>query len=125
MKALEMGLMPPGESIWPAAVCIAIGAVVPIGALVAALVATLHAPPPHGIPSDLVIAGGWGEDFYGMVWGSAAGVGCTAVIAGAILAWRLIHRHERGQTAAQQAPDFEKDKPAFDPDAYDTVGTRG
>ncbi len=109
LRALEMGIPLPGDRAWPAVVCIALGAVVPLGALGVALTATLSAP--HWAHSGASMA---------ILWGGAAAIGVSGVRAGAGLAHRLFDREY------SQIPVMPAGKPAaFDPDAYDTVSRRG
>lgn len=128
LKALEMGLPVPGSAPWPALMAIAIGAVVPVGALAAALAATAIGP---RAPTDHVALAAWTSQnqataYYANVWGGATGVGVTAVIAGAVLAWRYMGLRQKSDRDryAYGEPDYAA-KPPFDPDAYDTVSQRG
>lgn len=109
LRALEMGIPLPGDSTWWVVVCIALGAVVPLGALGVALAATLKAPP--WVHSGVSMA---------VVWAGAAAVGVSGIRAGAGLAHRLFDRQW------PRSPLATTDKPTvFDPDAYDTVSRRG
>jgi hypothetical protein len=130
MKALEMGLPVPGAAPWPALTAIAIGAGVPIAALAAALIATAMAPRPPADADHLALSVWTQRDqttgYHGLVWGGASGIGVTAVLAGAVLAWRYMglrhspsHNHHAYDEAGYAA------KPPLDPDAYDTVSRRG
>jgi hypothetical protein len=109
MKSLEMGLTPgPSGFDWPAAaVCIAIGAGVPIGSFVVAWLASLTAD----VPSEIWVA---------PILVSFGAFGTTM-----ILSLRIIE--PKGKTRPlgreQTASNFEK--PEFDPDAFDVVGSRG
>lgn len=108
LKAMEMGLVPPPAGLsWPAAaVCIAIGAGVPIGSFLVAWLAVLTADVPAGV-------------FVAPVF-----VSLSAVSAARKLAYRVID-----PKSAAKTPSFAQSKPAgkpeFDPDAYDVVGSRG
>jgi hypothetical protein len=108
IKAMEMGLAPqPSGLDWPsAAVCIAIGAGVPIGSFVVAWLATLTADAPDGI-------------WVAPVFVSFAAIGATRK-----LAYRIIDPRSGSKKPAyaQSAPTG---KPEFDPDAFDVVGSRG
>jgi hypothetical protein len=125
MKALEMGLVPPGETAWPVGACIAIGAGVPIAALVVALAATLNPPSKYLAFEERA---DWlaqnSTDYFGLVWGCAAGVGIIAVIVGGILTWRVLSR-SRSATLTAIPPYPTNAKTLLDPDAFDTVGRRG
>jgi hypothetical protein len=110
MKSLEMGLVPlPSGLDWPAAsVCIAIGAGVPIGSFLVAWLATMTA------------------DVPGEIWLAPVFVSFAAIGSARKLAYRVIDpaKSNSYKNVIKQAsmPDG---KPAFDPDAYDVVGSRG
>jgi hypothetical protein len=108
IKAMEMGLTPQPTGLdWPAAaVCIAIGAGVPVGSFLVAWLATLTADAPDGI-------------WVAPVFVSFAAIGATRK-----LAYRLIDPRSgiKRPIPARSAP---LGKPEFDPDAYDVVGSRG
>ena len=108
IKALEMGVSPlPGGLDWPgAAVCIAIGAGVPIGSFAVVLLAALATHVPNAI------------------WVAPVFVSFSAVSAARKLATRLIDPRSGGKKPAY-APSTTTGKPAFDPDAFDVVGSRG
>ena len=109
MRAMELGLNPPSESpspFWPSLAAIAIGAVVPLGSMIFAWLASRSNPN--------------AED----MWPAAAGIGVTGLICGTILAARLGCSRSKSQESAPAAADH-RAKPSFDPDAYDTVGSRG
>jgi hypothetical protein len=102
MKALDLGQPLPGGEVWPSAAAIAIGAVVPISALLIALIGGLAgAHEEVAVPSTLV--------------------GFSGVIGGSILATRLIGNRNR----AKRQDLYANGKPHMDPDAYDVVGRRG
>ena len=105
MKALEMGLVP-GPSGWPLAfVCAAIGGGVPIGVTYFLWQAS------HQFAFDQ------------SHWSLAVSLGVPAIVSASVLAWRgLASRSSSGQPALDRTIDA---KPAFDPDAYDVVGSRG
>jgi hypothetical protein len=108
VKAMEMGLAPQPTGLdWPAAaVCIAIGAGVPVGSFLVAWLATLTADAPDGI-------------WVAPVFVSFAAIGATRKLAYRIIEPRL---GAKKPTYAQSAP---AGKPQFDPDAFDVVGSRG
>ncbi|GIW86109.1 MAG: hypothetical protein KatS3mg108_0433 [Isosphaeraceae bacterium] len=127
LRALELGMPLPGAVPWPALMVILIGAGVPIAALAAALLATAIGPraPQSADPVILTI---WSRQnpptaYYGVVWGSAAGVGITAVIAGTLLAWRLMNAQRPSDRLAD--PTYAAKPELLDPDAFDTVSRRG
>ena len=109
MKALEMGVAPsPVGMDWPAAaVCMAIGAGVPVGSFAICWLATLTADAPDGI------------------WVAPVFVSFSAIGAARKLAHRVIDPRsgsKKKPTCARSAP---AGKPEFDPDAFDVVGRRG
>ncbi len=124
MKSLEMGLTTPADNAWHAAICIAIGAGVPIAALVIGLVASLNAPAKIHTGSEIVV---WTPDqsnlYYGCVWGASIAIGVVGVIAGTLLGALLLARKQTAKAEPSARDDSQK--PLFDPDAYDTVGSRG
>ncbi len=126
MKAIEMGMPIPGHYPWPAIAVIAIGAVVPVCAFAAALIATAIGP---RTPNNDAVAALWSAQsstaYYGTIWGGASGVGVTAVLAGAILAWRLMGTERKPGRRVESASDYAGKPVSFDPDAYDTVSRRG
>lgn len=128
LKALEMGLPVPGAAPWPALTAILIGAGVPVAALAAALVATAIGPRAPQDADHMTLAA-WSSQnhstaYYGTVWGGAAGVGVTAVLAGAVLAWRAMGLRARTDRGGYVEAPYAA-KPPLDPDAYDTVSRRG
>jgi hypothetical protein len=128
MKALELGIAPPGDNAWPAAVCIAIGAVVPISAMGIAMIVTLVTQRSMMLDGNSV---SWPmsrfEEFHGILWGCATAVGVIGVIGGVALAFRLLGGRKRPvrPPAADPFAQVAQLKPSFDPDAYDTVSRRG
>jgi hypothetical protein len=108
IKAMEMGLAPPSAGLdWPgAAVCIAIGAGVPIGSFLVAWLAALTAPVPHAI------------------WIAPMFVSFAAIGAARKLAYRLIDPRSKSKKPAY-TKSTPTGKPEFDPDAFDVVGSRG
>lgn len=109
MKALEVGLVPqPSGLDWPAAaVCIALGAGVPVGSFLVAWLAALTAGAPDGI-------------WVAPVFVSFAAIGASRKLASRIIDPRPASR--RDSFARQGNPAA---KPAFDPDSFDVVGARG
>jgi hypothetical protein len=106
IKALEMGVVPqPGGLDWPsAAVCIAIGAGVPIGSFAVAWLAALTADVPR------------------VIWVAPVFVSFSAISAARKLAYRAIDPKSGAKKSIKSAPIG---KPEFDPDAFDVVGSRG
>jgi hypothetical protein len=109
MKSLEMGLVPqPSGLDWPAAsICIAVGAGVPIGSFLVAWFATMTSDVP-------------GEIWLAPVFVSFAAIGSTRK-----LAFRIIDPKNGLKSVSRAQTTSTVDKPAFDPDAYDVVGSRG
>ena len=101
IRALELGRVLPGDEPWanPARVSLAIAVGVPISVFLCAGMATT--------------AAGFREE----IWIAAMLVGMTAVVSGSILAGKHFAREAMARSIEV--------KPAFDADAYDTVGTRG
>ena len=101
MRSLETGRSMPGESIWPQAfVCAAVGAGVPVGAFFftfLAWISSSHTP--------------------GEIWLAPVVVSLAALMSSKVMALSLF-RMTNHETAMEA-------KPAFDPDAYDVVGSRG
>lgn len=102
MRAMEMGLPVPGDLGWAAATAIAIGAGVPIGSFVAALVARVA------------------TDAGDNIFAAPAVVSVVAVACGTSMCKRLI-----GRGRVEEAEPHPAGKPAFNPDAYDAVARRG
>jgi hypothetical protein len=100
MRALELGRFNPGDESWsvPLKISAGIGVGVPIVAMIAAMIASL------------------GAGFHEGIWIPAGTVGTASVIAGACLAGESL------KARARPAPEV---KPAYDPDAFDVVGSRG
>jgi hypothetical protein len=109
MRALEMGLVPQPRGLdWPAAaVCIAIGAGVPIGSFVVAWLASLTAD----VPKQIWLA---------PVFVSFAAIGSTRK-----LALRIIEPKGNARTFAREKSASSVEKPVFDPETFDVVGSRG
>jgi hypothetical protein len=104
MRALETGRPVPGESNAPQAlVCVAIGAGVPVGAFLFTFLAWINSPSTPG-----------------EIWLAPAAVSIVAVLSTMKLATSLFVPVKHIATDAQM-----NGKPAFDPDAYDVVGSRG
>lgn len=108
IKAMEMGLVPaPSGLDWPAAaVCIAIGAGVPIGSFLICWLAALTANAPGGI------------------WVAPVFVSFPAIVAARKVAYRMIDPRS-GAKASGYARSAPSGKPEFDPDAFDVVSSRG
>lgn len=109
MRAVEMGLAPgamdSGGSV------AAVGAGVPIVAVIGAVVTTLaYTAPEHEKVGVLAI-----------VWGNALMLGIIGMITSLFLA--RMHTRTRRETDAYHTAD--NGKPVFDPDAYDVVSNRG
>lgn len=111
IRAMELGIKPQAAQIsWPgAALCMAIGAGVPVGSMLVAWFATMTNEAPteiFGIP--LVMS-------FGAIWTAKA------------LADRMMGGEEaEAIAAAQRARGVANPaKPTFDPDAYDVASSRG
>jgi hypothetical protein len=109
MKLLEMGLVPqPSGLEWPAAaVCIAIGAGVPISSFLVVWLACLTTKIP------------------GPVWMAPVFVSFAAIGSTRKLALRIIDPRGKARTSAHEKSAWTVEKPAFDPEAFDVVGSRG
>jgi hypothetical protein len=109
MRSLEMGLVPHPRGLdWPAAtVCIAIGAGVPIGSFVVAWLACLTA----GVPEQI---------WFAPVFVSFAAIGTARK-----LALRIIEPKGNARTFAREKSASSVEKPVFDPETFDVVGSRG
>jgi hypothetical protein len=102
MKAMELGLAPADEHSWtPAGIAGSIGAGVPIAVMFIAFIAAPRVGPAEAI------------------WRAAGMIGVAGVICGTVLA--SMQMSKVGQ--ASTAPTVEK--PAYDPDQFDVVSSRG
>ncbi len=102
MKALETGQPVPGEAGWPVAVATAmIGAGVPLVSFSLTMVASLNN---YTLPAE--------------IWIAPTVASVVALIASVSVARAMQHR------TTPPAPDQAKPT-AYDPDAYDVVGSRG
>lgn len=102
MRALELGHPLTTGDPWPSLVAIAIGAGVPIGAFACALVASIGGPTREE------------------PWIAATFVSSVAVVAGTLLARRLIASRDHARVDPHA-----NGKATFDPDAFDVAGRRG
>jgi hypothetical protein len=113
MRAMEgpLPLMRPGAGVGSGGVA-AIGAGVPVASVLAALVTTLNWDPttPADVPMPAVA---WGC----AVVISVAGLGTSLVLA-------LLQARAQRQTESSLAAALNSEKPAFDPDTFDVVGSR-
>ena len=111
LRALELGYVQRRTSLtWPgAAVCLGIGAGVPVGSMFAAWLA--------------VVAGGKSNDAFD----AAVPIGCIGVVGGIYLARRMMGPGEGDWVAVDPTRPLAAPagKPVADPDAYDFVGSRG
>lgn len=108
MRALELGLTHPKDEPWwsPARITAGIGVMVPLAALGIAWLSTES-------------LGSHGAETIQMICGL---VGFSSVLSGGLLARKYMDlRHP----AANHRQFAATSKPAFDPDAYDVVGSRG
>ena len=108
IKAMEVGLAPPPSGLdWPtAAVCIAMGAGVPVGSFAITWLATLT------------------DETSGGIWVAPVFVSIPAIIAARKLAIRAFEPRP-GAGKPDYVPSSPAGKPAFDPEAFDVVGRRG
>ena len=113
IRAMELGVgMVPRktEISWPgAAVCLGIGAGVPVGSMLVAWLATMTSDVGEGVFGiPLVIS-------FGAIWTASS------------LANRMMGINDELESVAPNRPQPTQPagKPAFDPDAYDVVGSRG
>jgi hypothetical protein len=105
MRAMELGLPTAEEHAnSPGSVAGSIGVGVPLGSLFLAFIAAPKVGPPETIEA---------------IWMAATMVGVAGVICGSALA--AMQLSKRGQPSAP--PAFEK--PSYDPDQFDVVGSRG
>jgi hypothetical protein len=105
LKALELGRAFPGRGYhesWfsPLRVGLIIGAGVPLGAFLSAMVTTICA------------------GFHDGIWAATAAVGLASVIGGSVVAGRAYSESKTTSDAAEE-------KPVVDEDAYDVVSSRG
>jgi hypothetical protein len=110
MKAMETGLpIPPSATMGGVA---AVGAGVPIASVLSAAVASLLLPttPSHDH-----------EAIHGIIWFGAVLISALAFGSSLVLA----HMHSRALHASTNSQRLAGTKPAFDPDSYDVVSSRG
>jgi hypothetical protein len=111
LRAFELGL--PYNEVEPrvgGGTVTAIGAGVPAASVLAAWLTTMSVPSAH---SDYL-------PVVAIAWGCAFMISTAAVIGSLVLAGMLM----RGRKATESADHFAA-KPAYDPDAYDVVSSRG
>jgi hypothetical protein len=110
MKAMELGLPVANRpETWGPKSVVPIGAGVPIASVFFAFLTCTDGPPSvEGVPIAAV------------AWGCAALISAGAMITSLILAFLLVRSRERAR-AAEAMNAF---KPAYDPDAFDVVGSR-
>ena len=102
MRAMELGQTLAEDQSWtPMSAAMTLGAGVPLGALFIAFIAS----PRTGASES--------------IWMAAGMIGVAAVISGSILAAQAFAR--QGQTSANHYAE----KPAFDPEAFESVGHHG
>jgi hypothetical protein len=110
MQAIEMGL-PPGSTHVGGSIA-AVGAGVPIAAVIAAVMTTLSYSSPEG--EEVAV--------LGIVWGCTLMIGAIGMITSLFLA----HMHTRVRKGTESSHNIARNgKPAFDPDAFDVVSNRG
>ncbi len=110
MQAIEMGQPPVSAHVGGSIA--AVGAGVPIAAVIAAVMTTLSYPSPEG--EEVAV--------LGIVWGCALVLGGIGMITSLFLA----HMHTRVRKGAESSHNIARNgKAAFDPDAFDVVSNRG
>ena len=111
IRAMELGNSPKkGQISWPgAAICIALGGGVPIGTMLVAWLAMMT----NELPSE--------------IFGIPLIISLSSIWAAKSLADRMMGAAESEAMPAPNRVQAARDgaKPAFDPDAYDVVGSRG
>ncbi len=107
MRAIEMGYPLPPSDFWPALTALTIGAGVPLGACLMALITTMNAQD--------------NSDIVEPAWIVAGIIGGCGVLGGTILASILFATRRRSTT---QMPTNAHRKPAFDPEAFEPIGHR-
>ncbi len=112
LRAIEMGLPAPAtERALGGATVAAIGAGVPVAAVLTAWLTTMSVP--HSKYDYMAIVA--------VSWGCAFLISLFALITSLVLAILLI----RSSNPAQPVNQFAANKPAYDPDAFDVVSSRG
>jgi hypothetical protein len=91
----------------------AIGGGVPMVAVLGALLTTLNWEP--SVPGDASVPG--------VVWGSAAVISIGAFVTSLLLA--LLQARTQREIDSAAVAGFQNEKPAYDPDEFDVVGSRG
>ena len=107
MREIEMGVSRRTPSIWPGFVCLAVGGVVPVTALVFGWITSL-------------VLGESSQELVKDVWKVVGMVGLGGVVCGTILASKLLMCSVASSTVDESAK-----KPAFDADAFDIADRRG
>lgn len=100
-RGIEFGRVP--SMFWPSMAALGMGAIVPLAALLFAFVTS---------------RGGRSDDD---IWGMSICLGVAGIIGGSFVGVKMLGIGRESDRAAAQ----DVGKPSFDPDAYDTVGTRG
>ena len=115
MQAIAAGApVPPANAPPGTGAVIAIGAGVPLVAILGALITTLntHQYMPHSLERSAI------------VWGCAVVVSLGAMTTSLILGVLLHRAHAKAADQLANA-SYDSSKPAFDPDAFDVVSRRG
>ncbi len=113
LRAIEMGLpVAPGRPWLGGAAVTAIAAGVPAASVLGAIVATLNIPLSQ--PDYLAI--------IAVIWVCASLISAVALLTGLILGVLLLRSKPHSLTVDQFPANT---KPAFEPDAYDVVSSRG
>jgi hypothetical protein len=109
MQAIEMGVPEALANVGGSVA--AVGAGVPVAAVIAAVITTLSYPAPEG--EEVAV--------LGIVWGCALMIGATGMISSLVLA----HINTRARRETESLHPMRNGKPVFDPDAFDVVSNRG
>jgi hypothetical protein len=114
LKSMETHLpVPPGHVLAKSGGIAAIGAGVPMASVLAAFLTTIIYSP-DGTDEVAVPA---------IAWGCALLISALALATSLILAY--MHRHASHQQQPDTGDALSNGKPAFDPDAFDVVSSRG
>jgi hypothetical protein len=112
LRAIELGLAPTDfEPRVGGGTITAIGAGVPAASVLAALLTTLNFPESN---PDYI-------EVIGIIWGCAVLISAVALISSSVLGVIIL----RQRKSAESFSAFATAKPAYEPDAYDVVSSRG
>jgi hypothetical protein len=100
MRAMELGQTLAGDQSWSPGIAGSIGAGVPIAVMFIAFIAAK-------------------EGSSDAIWMAASGIGVAGVICGSILAGMQLSKRNQASAASTG------EKPSYEPDEFDVVGSRG